>query len=132
MFRAIINSFSTFLQNAAHVFASKLDSLSSLNPLLLQQQLLQQLVVNGQGHLGQSSSTQLHHIQQQTRQEQSKQDHPAQLHLSSANVVDQTVCYFSKPLVHSNELRRNLVFSSAQVLEHKTVSSKIVCHELPN
>uniref|UniRef100_A0A1I8E8P0 Uncharacterized protein n=1 Tax=Wuchereria bancrofti TaxID=6293 RepID=A0A1I8E8P0_WUCBA len=77
--------------NAAHVFASKLDSLSSLNPLLLQQQLLQQLVVNGQGHLPQSSSTQLHHIQQQTRQEQSKQDHPTQLHLGSTNVVDQTL-----------------------------------------
>ncbi|MCP9265717.1 Abnormal cell lineage protein 14 [Dirofilaria immitis] len=78
--------------NAAHVFTSKLDSLSSLNPLLLQQQLLQQLVVNGQSHLGQSSSTQLHHMQQQTRQEQqSKQDHSAQLHLNSANVVDQTL-----------------------------------------
>uniref|UniRef100_A0A0R3RJ72 Protein lin-14 n=1 Tax=Elaeophora elaphi TaxID=1147741 RepID=A0A0R3RJ72_9BILA len=78
--------------NAAHIFASKLDSLSSLNPLLLQQQLLQQLVVNGQGHLAQSSSTQLHHIQQQTRQEQqSKQDHPPQLHLNSANVVEQTL-----------------------------------------
>ncbi|KAL3982557.1 hypothetical protein ACH3XW_47635 [Acanthocheilonema viteae] len=85
--KSVINS----TDNAAHVFASKLDSLSSLNPLLLQQQLLQQLVVNGQGHLAQSSSTQLHHIQQQTRQEQqSKQDHPP-LHLASANVVDQTL-----------------------------------------
>lgn len=89
-----VDNFDFFLQNAAHIFASKLDSLSSLNPLLLQQQLLQQLVVNGQSHLAQSSSTQLHHIQQQARQEQqSKQDHPSQLHLSSANVVDQTVCY---------------------------------------